>query len=192
MRSTISNRSLPINRYQIFLSVPLTHSGWVTHICIGKLAIIGSDNGLSPERRQVIIWTNAMILLIWPSGTNFGEILIDMQPFGLKKMYMKMLFAKSWPFCLNLIVLKHILLPTRQNHNANTPFQCQVNFLNKFMSHIWFQYHYCHRYPLLLSRLYKATPSTHPDKEMVRKAQQKVEEILDNINKVGDRIVCGD
>ena len=34
------------------------------HICISKLTIIGSDNGLSPGRRQAIIWTNARILLI--------------------------------------------------------------------------------------------------------------------------------
>ena len=33
----------------------LTHWGRVTHICVGNLAIIGSDNGLSPGRRQAII-----------------------------------------------------------------------------------------------------------------------------------------
>ena len=33
----------------------LTHWGQVTHICIRKLTIIGSDNGLSPSRRQAII-----------------------------------------------------------------------------------------------------------------------------------------
>ena len=44
----------------------LTHWGRVTHICIGNLTIIGSDNGLSPGRRQVIIWTNAGILSIGP------------------------------------------------------------------------------------------------------------------------------
>ena len=32
-----------------------THWGRVTHICISKLTIIGSDNGLSPGRRQAII-----------------------------------------------------------------------------------------------------------------------------------------
>ena len=32
----------------------LTHWGRVTHICIGNLTIIGSDNGLSPGRRQAI------------------------------------------------------------------------------------------------------------------------------------------
>ena len=52
----------------------LTHWGRVTHICVGYLAIMGSDNGLSPGRRQAIIWTNAGILLIGPLGTNFSEI----------------------------------------------------------------------------------------------------------------------
>ena len=46
-----------------------------------KLTIIGSDNGLSPGRRQAIIWTNAGILLIGPLGTNFSEILIGIQTF---------------------------------------------------------------------------------------------------------------
>ena len=53
----------------------LTHWGRVTHICVSKLISIGSDNGLSPNRRQAIIWTNAGILLIGPMGTNFSEIL---------------------------------------------------------------------------------------------------------------------
>ena len=44
----------------------LTHWSRVTHICVGNLAIIGSDNGLSPGRRQAIIGTNAGILLIGP------------------------------------------------------------------------------------------------------------------------------
>ena len=55
---------------------PLTHWGRVTHICISKQTIIGSDNGLSPGRRQAIIWTNAGILLIGPLETKFNEILI--------------------------------------------------------------------------------------------------------------------
>ena len=37
----------------------LTHWGRVTHICVGNLTSIDSDNGLSPERRQAITWTNA-------------------------------------------------------------------------------------------------------------------------------------
>ena len=33
----------------------LTHWGWVMHLCVSKLTIIGSDNDLSPGRRQAII-----------------------------------------------------------------------------------------------------------------------------------------
>ena len=83
----------------------LTHWGQVTHICVSKLAIIGSDNGLSPERRQAITWTNAGILLIGPLGTNFGEILIEIQTFSLKKIRLKMSSAKCCLFRLSLNVL---------------------------------------------------------------------------------------
>ena len=38
----------------------------MTHICVGKLTIIGSDNCLSPGRHQAITWTNAEILLVGP------------------------------------------------------------------------------------------------------------------------------
>ena len=55
----------------------LTHWGCVTHICVNKLTIIGSDNGFSPGRRQAIIWTNAGIFLIGSLETNFSEILIE-------------------------------------------------------------------------------------------------------------------
>ena len=44
-----------------FRVLVLTHWGRVTLICVSKLTIIGSDNGLSPGRRQAIIWTNAGI-----------------------------------------------------------------------------------------------------------------------------------
>ena len=53
----------------------------MTHICVSKLTIIGSDNGLSPRQHQAIIWTNAGILLIETLGTNFSEILIRIQIF---------------------------------------------------------------------------------------------------------------
>ena len=36
----------------------------MTHICIGNLAIIGSDNGLSPGWCQAIIWTNTLWNLV--------------------------------------------------------------------------------------------------------------------------------
>ena len=74
----VSEMSLPRWRTSRLLYHPLlTHWGRVTHICVNKLTIIGSDNGLPPGRRQAIIWTNAGLLLIGPLGTNFSEILIE-------------------------------------------------------------------------------------------------------------------
>ena len=52
------------------------------HICVSKLIIIGSDNDLSPGRRQAIIRINAGILLIGPLGTNISEILIEIYTFS--------------------------------------------------------------------------------------------------------------
>ena len=40
--------------------------------------IIESDNDWSPSRRQVIIWTNAWILLTESLGTDFGEFVIKL------------------------------------------------------------------------------------------------------------------
>ena len=80
----------------------------MTHICIGNLTTIGSDNGLSPEQRQAIIWTNAGILLIGPLGTNFNEILLELYTFSFTKMHLKMSFGKWRPFCLGLNALTHI------------------------------------------------------------------------------------
>ena len=71
------------------------------HICISKLSIISSNNGLSPGWRQAIIWTNAGMLLIGPLGTNFSEILIKIYAFSFKKMHLKM-SGKWQPFCNSL------------------------------------------------------------------------------------------
>ena len=90
----------------VLLSSCLTHWGRVTHICANKVTIVCSDNGLSPGRRQAIIWTNAGILLIGTLGTNFSDILIEIRPFSFKKMHLKMSSGKWWPFCLGLNVLK--------------------------------------------------------------------------------------
>ena len=83
----------------------LTHWGPVTHICVVNLTIIGSNNGLSPGRRQAIIWTNAGLLLIRTLGTNFSEIFSEAHTFSFEKMNLKMSFAKWRPFRLGLNVL---------------------------------------------------------------------------------------
>ena len=80
----------------------LTHWGRVTHICIGKLTMIGSDNCLSPGRRQAVIWTHAGILLIRTLGTNFSETLSKIHSFSCKKMHLKMSSANGRLFTLGL------------------------------------------------------------------------------------------
>ena len=54
-----------------------THWGRPWHIFVCNLTTIDSADGLSPGRRQVIIWTNTGISLIGPLGTNFSEIVIE-------------------------------------------------------------------------------------------------------------------
>ena len=78
------------------------------NICVGNRTIIGSDNDLSPDRRQAIISTNAGILLNGPLEANFSEILIKIHTFSFKKMYLKMSSGKWRSFCLGLNVLMGI------------------------------------------------------------------------------------
>ena len=106
----------------------LTHWGRVTHICVSKLTIIGSDNGLSPDRRQAIIWTNAGLLSIGPLRVYFSENLIKIQHFLLKKMHVKMSSAKWRPSCLGLNVLKaetHM-----RPHVSGCPSPCRLCLYN--------------------------------------------------------------
>ena len=94
----------PEVRHQSIMAIwqmSLTHWGRVTHIWVTKIAIIGSDNGLLPGRRQAIIWTNAGILLTGPLGTNFSGILIEIHSFSFKKLSS----AKWRPCCCSLNVL---------------------------------------------------------------------------------------
>ena len=69
----------------------------MTHICVSEPTSTGSDNGLSPGRRQANFWTNA--------GINFSEIVIEIQLFSLRKMRLKLSSAKRQPFCLGHNVL---------------------------------------------------------------------------------------
>ena len=59
------------------------------HICVSKLTIIGSDNDVSPVRRQAIIETNAGILLNRTWGTNFSEGLGKIHMYSLKWINLK-------------------------------------------------------------------------------------------------------
>ena len=57
--------------YMHDMTQSLTIWGRVTHVCVCKLITIGSENGLSPEQHQAIIYNNAGILWIGPLRTYF-------------------------------------------------------------------------------------------------------------------------
>ena len=79
-------------------------------------------NSLRPSEAYLRRWTNhhrfrlwlvaskapshylnqCWMLLIWPLGTNFSEILIRIQTFSFKKMHLRVLSEKWCPFCLSL------------------------------------------------------------------------------------------
>ena len=112
--------------WNLFLGVWLTHWGRVTHICIGKLTIIGSDNGLSPGRRQAIIWTNAAILLIGPLGTNFSEILNETSPYRII----------SWV----PVVIAFIWMPQNLTNEKSTLIQVMAwcrQAASQYLSQLW-------------------------------------------------------
>ena len=71
------------------------------YICVNKLTIIGSDNGLSPGRRHAIIGANAGMLLIGPLGTKYSGIFMGIDTFPFKKIHLKMSPGKCRSFCLS-------------------------------------------------------------------------------------------
>ena len=52
--------------------------------------IIGSDNGLSPVRRQAIIYTKDDIVPISPQGTDLNEIFVENNQISLMKSYLNL------------------------------------------------------------------------------------------------------
>ena len=85
----------------------LTHWGRVTHICVNKPTIIGSDNGLSPGLCQAILGTNVVRLLIGTLVTHLNEIVSEIHTFSFKKMHLKMSSAKWRQLCLGLNWFKY-------------------------------------------------------------------------------------
>ena len=60
------------------------------HVCIGKLTIIGSDNGLTPGQRQAIIRTNAGFIVNSNLRKKLQWNLSEIQTFSFKKMHLTM------------------------------------------------------------------------------------------------------
>ena len=96
---------------------------FVTLVCSGKSITV---NSLRPNdaymrrqtnnnwfRKRLVAWTapshylnQCWNIVNWALGTNFSEILIEIQTFSLKKIRLKMSSAKCCSFRLGLNVLK--------------------------------------------------------------------------------------
>ena len=75
------------------------------YICVSKLSIAGSNNGLSPDQHQAIIWNKAGTLWIRTLGKNSSETLIEIHTFLFKKICFTLSSGNWRPFCLGRNVL---------------------------------------------------------------------------------------
>ena len=126
----------------------LTHWGRETHICVSKLTITGTENGLSPGRRQAIIWTSAGILLIWTLGTNVSEILIKINSFSLKKMHLKMSSGRRQPSCLglNVLITWYVSMIYTPSLALEAHWRIDIDYkyaINNSVTYSDFRWHYC-------------------------------------------------
>ena len=121
-------------------NMPATHRGRVTHICATKLdhPSLAQIIGLSPVRRQAIIWTNADILWNGFFGTISIEILIESRAFSFKKHF-KMSLTKWLSFCYGISVLD-----THHQHQLNVAEHIENAVLRLFWTMI-------HRHVLAIS-----------------------------------------
>ena len=81
----------------------LTHWGRVTHICVSKLTTIGSDNGLSPSRRQAIIWTknvrqNSFIFI---QENAFENVVCERASIQSRPQWVKVWWYYDWRISAN-------------------------------------------------------------------------------------------
>ena len=109
----------------------------MTHICVDKLTIIASNNGLSPDRHQAIIWTNAGILLIWPLRTNFSESLSERHIFSFMKMH---IFIHENAFETVVCEMSAILFWPQCVKSDNTQIEAWTKWLLFWRQH--FQMHF--------------------------------------------------
>ena len=122
----------------------LTYWGRVAHICVSKLTIIGSYNGLLPGRRQAIIWTSAGILLIGPLVTTFSEILIEIHIFNSHKYVVwKMLTILSRPQCVKTQSMQESSsvradpFPSTWGESSLQCATARIRVYNRFLPSLW-------------------------------------------------------
>ena len=101
----------------------LTHWGRVTHICISKIAIVGSDNGLAPARRHYL--NQCWNIVNWTLGNKFQwNLNRNLYTFIQENVFenvWKMAAILSWPQCVkgntgDAIDISH------KSHNVPVPY----------------------------------------------------------------------
>ena len=83
----------------------VTYWDRVTHICVGNLITIGSDNGLSPGRCQVIIWTNTGIHIVYWTTRNTPQWNVNRNSYIYIQGNTFVNVCKWRQFCLGLNML---------------------------------------------------------------------------------------
>ena len=91
----------------------LTHWGWVMHIFVSKIIIIGSDDGLLPGGPQAIIWTNAEILSI--------SVKVFIQENALENVVCDVAVILSWPQSVKYIHATRLLPVSYLGYKLSNP-----------------------------------------------------------------------
>ena len=131
---TISDSTCSRNGYHYRKVAVLTPWGRATHICVGKLTTISSDNGLSPGRRQVIIWNYCWNIVKWNLEWNFNRnsnifiqenafqnVVWEMASILSRPQCVKPLavYVSSGPTYILLTGMLHICHSISSSHNAS-------------------------------------------------------------------------
>ena len=118
-----------------------THWGRVTNMYVSKLTIIDSDNGLSPGRRQAIIWTNAGILLTGSLTTNFSEILIKIYTFSSKNIFENIVWNMAamlpWPYFVNSLKPSDAIWWQRTGSTLAQVMACCLTAPSHYLNQCW-------------------------------------------------------
>ena len=104
----------------------------VWRLCVNKLTIFGSDNGLSSGRHQAIIWTNAGILSIGPPRNKLQWNLNLNSYIFIKENSFWNVVWKWRPFCLGLNEL------TENVPNIYLIIQSKSNQLSVILINFWY------------------------------------------------------
>ena len=113
----------------------LTHFPLVTHVCVSKLIIIGSDNGSSPVRRQAIIRTICWNIVNWKRRNKFQwnqmrNSYIFSQEDACENVVWKLAAILSWPDELMWLIGTCSVLDPRL-YTEQILIWCQLSYTKK-------------------------------------------------------------